>query len=439
MIPREHNGLFWSGLIVWLCAILYTLIIPSQSDFQLLAIGFPLAIVTYLYCIWSKPIGKKLKWLIIAGIIARLVSIFFFPQLSDDIYRFIWDGRVAHNGMQPYAYLPIDIVKQVPSLTDGDILSKMNSPEYYTVYPPVSQLVFYLSSWLGLSIEISSILMKSIFLISELTTLFFSLKVLRWLKLSPSNILIYWLNPLIIIEGIGNLHFEVVMIGFLSVSIYCWFTARHYRAIIFLALSVGSKLLSLLILPYLLWQIRWKYGIKVLVIFIAASLLIFSPLFIGLNYDEFLSSIDLYFRKFEFNAGLYYVLRWLGFQVTGYNLIAYIGPLLGLSFMIITLWITIKEKTKTPITFLYLVMLTYLLLATTIHPWYLSIPLFCSIFIRSKVAVVWSCLIWLTYINYSYPEYHENLYVVAFEYFTLGFYMMYERKNDNNLIRLESE
>ena len=429
MISREHSlFLFWSGLIVWLCAILYTLIIPSQSDFQLLAIGFTLALVTYLFFIWSKPIGKKLQWLIIVGIIARVASIFFFPQLSDDIYRFIWDGRLAHNGMQPYAYLPIDIVKQIPSLADGDILSKMNSPEYYTVYPPVSQFVFYLSSWIGLSVEISSILMKSIFLISELATLFFSLKILRWLKLSPSNILIYWLNPLILIEGIGNLHFEIIMIGFLSVSIYYWLIARHYRAIVFLALSVGSKLLSLLILPYLLWQIRWKHGIKVLGLFIAVSLLIFSPLLIGLNYNEFLSSIDLYFRKFEFNAGLYYVLRWLGFQVTGYNLIAYIGPILGLSFIIITLWITIQEKVKTPITFLYLVMLIYLLLATTIHPWYLSIPLFCSIFIRSRVAVIWSCFIWLTYINYNGDIYRENLWIVGIEYVLLLVYIFYEKK-----------
>ena len=138
MIPREHTGLFWSGLIVWLCAMLYMLIIPSQSDFLLLTIGFPLAIVTYILFICSKPIGKKLQWLIIVGILVRLVSIFFFPQLSDDIYRFIWDGRLAQNGMQPYAYLPIDIVEQIPSLADGDILSKMNSPDYYTVYPPVS-------------------------------------------------------------------------------------------------------------------------------------------------------------------------------------------------------------------------------------------------------------------------------------------------------------
>ncbi len=439
MILKEHTGAFASVLLIWFVAILFLQTVPAQADFHLLTIGFPLAFATYLLIIRTKPEGKKLHLLIFVGIGVRVASVFWFPQLSDDIYRFIWDGRITHHGMQPYAYLPIDIVNQLPSLAEGDILSKMNSPEYYTVYPPVSQMVFYLSSWLGLNLGVSSILMKIIFLIAELTTLSFSLKILSKQKQSPTLILIYWLNPLIIIEGIGNLHFEIVMIAFLAAAIYYWTIERHYRAMILLALSVGSKLLSLLILPYLLWQIRWRKGIKVLAFFVLMSLLVFSPLLLGLNYTEFLSSIDLYFRKFEFNAGPYYVLRWLGFKASGFNLIAYIGPLLGISFIIISMWIAIKEKCKDPITYLYVIMIIYLLLATTVHPWYLSIPLFCSVFIRSRVAVVWSCLIWLTYINYSYVEYYENLYIVALEYISLGVFIVYEKKNGSNSLILDKD
>lgn len=429
MISNANNIGFATGLVFWLCAMLYLLIVPSQSDFLLLAIGFPIAFLSYFYLLRYKPKVKKLTWLIIIGCIARVVSIFFFPELSDDIYRFVWDGRIAHNGMQPYAYLPIEIVKQIPSLADGDILSKMNSPEYYTVYPPVSQVIFYLGSWLGISMGTSSILMKIIFCLAESITLLYALKILSFLKKAPSNILIYWLNPLIIIEGVGNLHFEIIMIAFLTIAIYKWLLEQRNWAMIFLALSVGSKLLSLLVLPYLLWQIRWKKGLEVLGVFIIALLVIFSPLLLGLNYGEFLSSIDLYFRKFEFNAGIYYLLRWMGFKISGYNLIAYIGPILGLTFMCTAFYLTIKEKMKNLFAYLFLIMLLYLLLATTLHPWYLSIPIFCSIFIRSRAAIVWSSLIWLTYINYSFIEYHENLLVVAIEYILLFGYMLYEWKN----------
>ncbi len=439
MIIRDSNISYGVGIVLWLCSIIYILVFPSQSDFEMLALGFPLAFLTYFFFIWSNPAGKKISYLILAGLLARIVAIFFFPELSDDIYRFVWDGRITHNGMQPYAYLPIDIVQQVPSLAEGNILAKMNSPEYFTVYPPVSQFIFYLSSWIGLSVEFSSVLMKIFFFLAECLTLFFAVKILRHLKIVMSSILIYWLNPLIIIEGIGNLHFEIIMIAFLSASIYYWTIGKKYWAMIFLALSVGSKLLSLLILPYLLWQIRWKQGIKVLAVFMLALLVVFLPLILGLNYGEFLSSIDLYFRKFEFNAGIYYLLRWIGFQLSGYNLITYIGPILGMLFICLTLYLTIKEKTKSLFAYLFVIILLYLLFATTVHPWYLSIPIFCSVFIRSRMAILWSSLIWLTYINYSYEVYNENLAVVATEYFLLLLYLVYEWKNVPNALVLNNE
>lgn len=438
MSTKDNNVAFVAGLLIWFCAIAFILIIPSQSDFNLLAIGFPLAFCTYFFFIWSKPNHEKIKWCIIAGVAVRIVSIFFFPKLSDDIFRFIWDGRIIHNGLQPYAYLPIDIVKQIPSLANGDILTKMNSPEYYTVYPPVGQLVFWLSSWLGLSVEHSSFIMKLIFFLTEIVTLLFSLKILKHLNINSSAILIYWLNPLIIVEGLGNLHLEIVMISFLAVALYYWLLEKHYPSIILLALSVGAKLLSLLILPYLLWKVRWKKSFALLGVFIFAMLIVFSPLLLGLNYTEFLSSIDLYFRKFEFNAGLYYLLRWIGFQISGYNLIAYIGPFLGLTFIISVFYFTTKEIAKSAFSYLFVILIVYLLLATTIHPWYLSIPLFCSIFVRSKIAIVWSALIWLTYSNYSFSEYQENLVVVTIEYAIVFGYILYEWKNVSGWLRLRN-
>ena len=58
----------------------------------------------------------------------------------------------------------------------------------------------------------------------------------------------------------------------------------------------------------------------------------------------------------------------------------------------------------------------YLFLATTIHPWYAILPLALSVFTKYRFTIVWTGLIWLTYINYNYAEYHENLWIVALEY-----------------------
>ena len=54
------------------------------------------------------------------------------------------------------------------------------------------------------------------------------------------------------------------------------------------------------------------------------------PLLNGVFVQNFGDSIGLYFQKFEFNASVYYLLRWVGYQTKGYNLIATIGPRLAL-------------------------------------------------------------------------------------------------------------
>lgn len=365
-------------------------------------------------------------WLIYIGALVRIIAVFCFPQLSDDIYRFVWDGRLIHEGINPYAHLPIDIVELHPDVDQGQILGRMNSPEYYTVYPPVSQFIFFLSTGFQMPIAVASIIMKSIFLLAELVTLLVGLKILRHFRKSPRLILIYWLSPLVILEGIGNLHFEVMMITFLSVAMWYWARDERYRAVAFLAVSVGVKLISLLLLPYWIWKAKETGRVKLILTFGVVSLLIFSPLIAGLNFTEFGSSIDLYFRKFEFNASVYYILREIGTLLSGYNLIAYIGPALGLLYILSYAKLLHKRITYSSAHHLYIALFLYLLLSTTVHPWYVCTLVFCSVFIQSRAAIVWSGLIVLSYINYSYADYYEPLWMVAVQYIVLITFIMYE-------------
>lgn len=432
----SHRVLIAFGLI-WLVAVYALVSVPQQSDFDIICIAFLTSFISYFTLIsFEFPIvqpsrkkidmGSTLLWLIIIGLLARVGAIFHFPHLSDDIYRFIWDGRLIHDAYNPYAHLPSTIIDSLLWEDRHILLEKMNSPNYYTVYPPVSQLVFYLSSWSFLGIFGASIVMKTIFLVFEAVTLIFGLRILRLLSLSPSLILLYWLNPLIVVEGIGNLHFEIAMISMLVVSLYFFQTGKLYKALFFLALSVASKLLTLLALPYILWKFRHKNTLRLLIHFTICSLLVFSPLLLGLHQSEFMSSIDLYFRKFEFNASIYYLLRTIGHWISGYNLIQYLGPILASAFVFIFLYRLFKSKASNIYSHLYWALIIYFMLATTVHPWYLSVPILCSVFIKDRIAIVWSSVIWLSYINYSYDPYFENMYIVALEYVLVLSYIIYQ-------------
>ena len=68
----------------------------------------------------------------------------------------------------------------------------------------------------------------------------------------------------------------------------------------------------------------------------------------------------------------------------------------------------------------------YLLLSTTVHPWYLAIPLFLSVFTRFRFMLIWSLLVILSYSAYSNAQYDENLWLVALEYISVIGYFLYE-------------
>ena len=127
MILERSNSKTIIFSLLWIISTAFLLIVPQQSEFQFIAIGYIGALCAYGYFVLGEGEISKLQWVLLLGLLARVVAIFIFPQLSDDIYRFVWDGRLSHMGYQPYAYLPTDIVQQLPLLDADGILSKMNS------------------------------------------------------------------------------------------------------------------------------------------------------------------------------------------------------------------------------------------------------------------------------------------------------------------------
>ncbi len=430
-MPKPSLKFYLFALIQFI-AILYLGYGLDQSDFIPLISTFGLAFGMYLLAFYYTGSNTDLDFLIGCSILFRAVLIFSFPNLSDDIYRFIWDGNLIINGINPFGDLPstiIDSGKDLRGITP-DLYEKLNSPDYYTIYPPIAQLInviavsIFPTNWWG-----AAIVMKLFLFAFEVGNIFLVRQLLQKFAIPTKNVLLYALNPLIIIEIVGNLHFEGGMIFFLLLGFYCLVQSKRELAAVSMAFSVASKLLPLLFMPFLIRRLGWLRSWRFFTIMGVVLLLLFLPLLSGTFLQNFGNSLDLYFRKFEFNASIYYVFRWIGYQTRGFNLIQVIGPRLAIAVFVIIILASLIEKGKDWKSWPGLCLLaitTYLFLGTTIHPWYVSLPLILCLFTRFRFPVLWSGLIMMTYINYSYTPYFENLWIVGIEYGLVFGFLAYE-------------
>jgi len=386
---------------------------------------------SYIVLYTSANSSGHYRFLLFGSIIFRLIFLVSMPELSDDIYRFIWDGRLWVNGINAYTNTPdFFIAASIPGI-DGDLYEQMNSPHYYTVYPPFSQFIFWISAlWGGNSVLASTVVMRIFIILFELGNLFFIKQILSQYNINTKKLLIYALNPLIILELTGNLHGEVMMIFFLLASIWLYQRKRIIESGLNFGLSIASKMLTLMLSPLWIRRLGIKNSLLMGLISLSIVLIAFLPMIQVSNFGGIGSSFALYFQKFEFNASIYYLVRVIGFHVKGYNIIASSGKWMAIltftSIMGYSLW---ERNWKVPLPHSFLMVFTiYLIFATTVHPWYITTLVCLSVFTPYYFPVVWSFFIFLTYAGYHSDGYLENLWLVSLEYLCVAGYLIYELK-----------
>lgn len=421
-----------TAIFLWSVSMAYLAFVPSQSDFIHIIIPFSIAFGAYAV-IYTSPRLTSLNTLLIVAVFIRLILVFSFPHLSDDVYRFIWDGRVMHAGYSPYSHLPVDLVNVHPSLVRG-LFNELNSQAYYSVYPPLAQATFYLASLFQSASFLSEVIVMKILLLGcEIGTIALIIRLLKRWNLPVHHVLIYAFNPLIVIEIMGNLHYESMMIFFLLMAVWMLHNQRIIAGALFFALSVGAKLLTLMFVPALVISLAKRYRWQFVIWSALFGGLLFFPMFWDLGISvNFGTSLDLYMRNFEFNGGIYYILRWIGFQIYGYNLIHIIGPWMAITVFAVIIYLSIRYTDRQKMTNIWQILLMsfmiYMLLSMTLHPWYTILPLALCGLTSYRFPIIWTYLIGWTYINYAGAAYQENLWIVSVEYAIIFGYILYEYK-----------
>ncbi|MAJ52375.1 MAG: hypothetical protein CMB82_12305 [Flammeovirgaceae bacterium] len=365
---------------------------------------------------WICKFKYSFKSIWILGIIVRCLIFYDLPNLSDDFYRFIWDGSLIHEGINPYSLLPIQVTElDLPKFSLA-AMEKLNSSMYATVYPPFNQFFFWLSTFPVQPIWSVGILRIFLFLTDIASTFLIH-------KLRPKTALSSWffLNPLLIFEGVGNVHFESMMIFFLLLTLYFISVNKFAKAGFAWGLAIATKLIPLLFLPALMWYYKWKRSWVLISIALLVLSLTLMPMLSTQIWQGTSTSLKLYFQHFEFNASIYFIFRAFGFWFKGYNIIGTLGPIMGFTtLLLISFGAIFLYYYKYSLENVLLYSLTlYLIMSTTIHPWYVLTLIPLGLLSGHWYPIIWSFTVFWSYFGYDRIGYNVPTWWILSEYIIL--------------------
>ncbi|MEL6820867.1 MAG: glycosyltransferase 87 family protein [Calditrichota bacterium] len=275
--------------------------------------------LAYLFLVETvihTPVQKRVVlWILALGIIMRFAAILAEPILEDDYHRYLWDGAVAANGLNPYLYSPQDVLEGKETTgsaiysqlsNDGkDQLEKVNHAYLRTIYPPVTQFFFAAAYWL---VPWNILGWKLVLLGVEILVLWILYLLIRHLALSPLWFAAYWLNPLLVKEIFNSGHMDLLLVPFLLGALLLAFTNRPQLAAVSLAIAGGVKIWPLALFPIIFrpyWKRKWTLLVATGIVSIM-TVLFFWPMYAtGLDTE---SGLNAYSQRWQLNDSLFLII-----------------------------------------------------------------------------------------------------------------------------------
>ena len=212
-------------------------LVESAAAFLVL---FSVAFLCYALASWRLAAARgprALALVIVVGVIARLTLVSAAPTLSTDAYRYVWDARVAHAGISPYAFAPAD--RELERLRDAEIFPRLNHPTWRTLYPPATQAFFQTVYRLKPD---SVLAMKLAVALLELVGVATVLGLLRAAGRPLSYAVIYVWNPLVLVEVWGTGHIDGILVPLVAGVMWAIVRSRYAAAGALLGVGTLFKL-----------------------------------------------------------------------------------------------------------------------------------------------------------------------------------------------------
>jgi len=269
----------------------------THNDRYLVLYGVALAVCgAAAVLLWRRARRLDVAIVLTVALVARALIAFDAPSLSDDAYRFVWDGRVQAEGINPYAYAPAD--GRLHDLRDFPVFTRVNRPYTRTGYPPANEVLFFaVNRVAGEGIG----RVKLALLALEALAVALLLALLGRTGRSHGRVALYAWHPLAIVEVASSAHLEPLVLAAVLASLLAWDRGHALRAGAALGAGVLTKFVPILIAPFMLRRLGARFAAAAAFTCVA----LFAP-YAGAGTDA-LGSVGAYGNE-RFGAGPF---RWL--------------------------------------------------------------------------------------------------------------------------------
>ncbi|MGD9331175.1 MAG: TIGR04283 family arsenosugar biosynthesis glycosyltransferase [Desulfobacterales bacterium] len=328
-------------------------------------IGFGLMILMVRFCPREWSFRQVAFTVFLLGLLGR-VLFWEFP-VSNDVYRYIWEGYLQNQGFSPYQHPPDDPL--LASLIHGDmaaIWQQINHKNLSAGYPPLAMLIFR-----GLAaISPTPMMFKGAMLGFDLLTLTTLMAMIRWRKVAPANLIWYAANPFVLVYVAGEAHVDMIQAFFLTGGLYAM--GQNKTALGFAALGAAavSKYLAVVALPFVIHRSRRHAWLAVAVVGLCFLPFMDDP-------SALFHSLFIFGSQMHYNDGLAEITRFFLGQAAPLMLI-----LMLLGFLVLV-FLFVHDSLRS----VYLALGAVLVCLPTLHPWYLLLV--------APLMVIYPSRVWL--------------------------------------------
>jgi|ERR1051326_3617902 hypothetical protein len=385
-------GLLEALALLALAFVLWHFFNHSRVAAYLLVPVMLLSFIPYfisVYVCGHPKASTSARAILFFAMIFRLIFLATPPELSDDVFRYVWEGHVQNHGYNPYV-LPPDSKELIP-YRDANY-GFINHPDIPAIYPPFAQYVFRLLAWIPHPIGWAKFFFGGI----DLLNVWLLIRILREKQMPHQLALIYAWNPLPAIEFAGSGHFLSLAICLFLVAYHAFQRDRQILSVIAGGLALGTQFLILPALLHIYNAIK-KQWFPILVIVFAVLYVPFLSAGVHL-----LDGLSHYGALWKFNDSFFGLLARLfdNMEFTRFDTGTYLmypRPK-AISAIILVgtgLWLIFRNEDWLHAG--YIMTGTFLLLSPTVHPWYatLILPFLC--FYRNLGWLAFTALVTISY------------------------------------------